>query len=166
MQEMGILELQPMDNQDYDLNWSASAMAFYNKFENLKKDTLATYANELKEMLSKRDKGFEKYVHIEKTSRKVTEWLNTDEASDILSSGDFYFPEAYNIKNFPKEEMLSQIHWWLMRNQGMCENVVNGAKSMKAKKVVVIVGANHRKYMQEIFKKMPNVYVKNINEME
>ena len=51
-----------------------------------------------------------------------------------------------------------------MRNKGMCENVVNRAKSLKAEKVVVIVGASHRKYMQDIFNTMPNVRVRNINE--
>lgn len=166
MQEMKIQELLPMDCQDFDLNWSASALAFYNKFEPFKKDTLASYMNELKVILTKRSNGFEKIVGIEKNSKTITEWFNTDEASAIFASGDFYFPEMYEIKNFPKEEILSQIHWWLMRNKGMCENVVNRARALGTKKVVVVAGANHRKYMQDIFKKMPNVTVRNINEME
>lgn len=166
MQEMKIQELLPMDCQDYDLNWSASSMAFHSKFENLKKDTITSYTNELKAMLAKRDKGFEKSAGIEKNSKNVTEWFNTDEASAIFASGDFYFPEMYDMKNFPKEEMLSQIHWWLMRNKGMCDNVVNRARAFGAKKVVVVAGANHRKYMQDIFKKMPDVTVRNINEIE
>ena len=48
----------------------------------------------------------------------------------------------------------------------MCDNVVNRARSLKAEKVVVIVGASHRKYMQDIFNTMPNVTVRNINEFE
>lgn len=163
MLEFKIQELLPMDSQDYDLNWSASAVAFNHKFESLKKDTTAA---ELKAMLAKRDKGFEKIRGIEKTSKNVTEWLNTDEASLIMSSGDFYYPEIYNMKNFPKEEMLSQLHWWLMRNKGMCDNVVNQARASGLGKVVVLAGANHRKYMQDIFRKMPGVTVSNINEME
>jgi hypothetical protein len=161
---MKIQELQPMDCQNYDLNWSASALAFYNKFEIFKKDTNASYTDQLSKALIKRDKGFEKYSSVEKNSKNFTEWLNTDEASAILSSGDFYFSDLYEIKNFPKEEMLSQIHWWMMRNKGMCENVISRAKSLKAEKVVVIVGANHRKYMQDIFKTFPDVTVTNINE--
>jgi hypothetical protein len=164
MMEMKIQELLPMDCQDYDLNWSASALAFYRKFEAFKKDTIASYTNQLKIMMAKRDNGFKKYASIEKTSRNVTEWLNTDDASLITSSGDFYFPEMYNMKDFPKEEILSQIHWWLMRNKGMCENVVNRSRSLNAEKVIVIAGANHRKYMQQMFEKMPNVTVRNINE--
>ncbi|MCH5717113.1 DUF5694 domain-containing protein [Niabella hibiscisoli] len=95
-----------------------------------------------------------------KKSTRFTEWLNTNEASAILASGDFYFADMYNIPGFPKEEMLSQIHWWLMRNKGMCDNVVKKARTLNLKKVVVIAGANHRKYMQDIFEKMPNVSVK------
>ncbi len=166
MMELKIQELLPMDCQDYDLNWSASALVFYKKFEIFKKDTIAPYANQLKITLAKRDEGFKKYASIEKNSKNVTEWLNTDEASVISSSGDFYFPEMYGMKGFPKEEILSQIHWWLMRNKGMCENVVNRSRSLNAKKVVVIAGANHRKYMQHMFEKMPNVRVRNINEVK
>jgi len=163
MLELKVQELLPMDSQDYDLNWSASAVAFNSKFELLKQDTTVA---ELKAMLAKRDKGFERMGGIEKTSKNVTEWLNTDEASLIMSSGDFYYPEIYNIKNFPKEEMLSQLHWWLMRNRGMCDNVVNQSRALGLSKVVVVAGANHRKYMQDIFRKMPGVTVRNINEME
>jgi len=164
MVEMKIEKLLPMDCQDYDLNWSAAAVAFYNKFEIFKKDTIALYANKLKVLLDKRDEGFKKYASVEKNSKNVTEWLNTNDAADISASGDFYFAEMYDIKGFPKEEMFSQIHWWLKRNKGMCENVVNRARSLNAKKVIVIVGANHRKYMQEIFERMPNISVKNINQ--
>jgi len=165
MQEMKIQELHPMDCQDYDLNWSASALAFYNKFETFKKDTTSSSAAELKKILTRWDKGIEKYLGMDKRSKNLTEWLNTDEAAVILASGDFYFPDLYELKDFPKEEMLSKIHWWMMRNKGMCENVVNSAKSLKAEKVVVIVGASHRKYMQDIFNTMPNVRVRNINEL-
>jgi hypothetical protein len=166
MLEMQIQELLPMDCQDYDLNWMASSAAFNDKFKPFKKDTVAPYANELKAILAKRDKGFDKSAGIEKNSKTLTEWFNTDEASAIFASGDFYFPEMYDMKNFPKEEMLSQIHWWLMRNKGMCDNVVNRARALGLTKVVVLAGANHRKYMQDIFKKMPKVSVRNINELE
>ncbi len=166
MQEMNIRELLPMDCQDFDLNWSASAIAFYDRFEPFKKDTTASYAKELERILAKRIKGFEECSNIEKKSTRFTEWLNTDAASAILASGDFYFPELYDLKDFPKEEILSQIHWWLMRNKGMCENVVNRARALNHKKVVVIAGANHRKYMQDIFEKMPGVAVKNITDTQ
>lgn len=166
MQEMGIHELLSMDCQDYDLNWDASCVAFDAKFNLLKKDTTASLGRELKSNLAAVNNGSEKSQSIEKSSKTVTEWLNTDEASAIFATGDFYLPETYEMKNFPKEEMLSKIHWWIMRNKGMCDNVVNRARVAEAKKVVVIVGASHKKYMQDIFKTMPDVRVRNINEFK
>jgi len=166
MLELKIPELLAMDNQDYDLNWSASAVAFYDKFEPFKKDSLSSVARQLKNILDKRDQGFEKNATIEKTSGQVTEWMNTDEASAIFASGDFYFEELYNLPGFPKEEMLSQLHWWLMRNEGMCQNVVDRARKAGQRKVVVIAGANHRKFMREIFTKMPGVTVTGISEFK
>ncbi|RYG45586.1 MAG: hypothetical protein EOO01_17570 [Chitinophagaceae bacterium] len=164
MQQLGITELKSMDCQVYDLNWNASWAAFDAKFSVFRKDTSAAFKNEFKANINKINKGFERYDSIEKYSNNVTAWLNTDEASAISASGDFYLPEMYDMNNFPKEEMLSKIHWWIMRNQEMCENVVNRAKKAGVKRVVVIAGANHRKYMQDIFKKMPGVRVRNINE--
>jgi hypothetical protein len=166
MHEMGIRELVPMDCQDFDLNWSAAAVAFYNKFEAMKKDTNASFASALKTMLDRRDAGFRKYAGMEKKSAHVTEWLNTDEASAISASGDFFFKEMYDLEAFPKAEMQAQLHWWMKRNSGMCENVVKRARSLKAQKVVVIVGANHRKFMQDLLEATPGVRVKNIYEIK
>ncbi|WP_199140528.1 DUF5694 domain-containing protein [Pedobacter sp. ASV12] len=164
MQELGIKELLAMDSQEYDLNWQASWEAFDAKFPLFRKDLADSLKNQLKSALTAINNGFKKYDQIEMTSNRVTEWLNTDEASEISASGDFYLPVMYQMKGFPKEEMLSKIHWWIRRNEGMCHNVVARAKKAGAKRVVVIAGANHRKYMQDIFKTMPNVRVKNIDQ--
>lgn len=69
----------------------------------------------------------------------------------------------YDFKGFPKTEVLSAIHWWNMRNAGMCENTIQRAKKLGVKKIVIIVGANHRMGMQAIFEKMLKVKVWNIN---
>jgi len=75
-------------------------------------------------------------------------------------------PIMYNMNGFPKEEMLSKIHWWIMRNKGMCYNVISRAKMVGAKRVVVIAGANHRRYMQDIFDTIGAIKVRNINEID
>ena len=165
MRELGMKELLPMDNQEYDLNWQASWTTFDAKFALFRKDLSDSLKQQLKSALTTINNGYKRYDQIEMSSNKVTEWLNTDEASGISASGDFYLPVMYDMKGFPKEEMLSKIHWWIMRNEGMCHNVVNRAKKVDAKRVVVLAGANHRKYMQDIFKTMPHVKVKNINEV-
>lgn len=160
MREMGIRELHAMDCQDYDLNWQASWVAFDSKFDLFRKDASTSVGKQLKANLAAMDVGFQKYSSMEYSSKNLTEWLNTDEAAAISASGDFYMPIMYDLKGFPKEEMLSKIHWWIMRNKGMCDNVVSRARKLGAKKVVVIAGANHRKYMQDIFEKMPNVLIR------
>lgn len=164
MRELGIKELLSMDCQEYDLNWQASWGAFDAAFALFRKNLPDSLKSHLKSALTTINQGYEKYDQVEASSNTVTEWLNTDEASKISASGDFYLPEMYHMKGFPKEEMLSKIHWWIMRNEGMCRNVVNRAEVAGAKRVVVLAGANHRKYMQDIFKTMPNVKVRNINE--
>jgi len=166
MQELGIKELLSMDSQEYDLNWQASWEAFDPKFVSFRKDLSDSLKQVLKAALSSMENGFNKYNQIEKSSNAVTEWLNTNEASEISASGDFYLPMMYDLKGFPKEEMRSKIHWWMMRNETMCHNVLNRAKLAGAKRVVVISGANHRKYMQNIFETMRHVKVRNINEVD
>ncbi len=166
MQELGIEDLMSMDCQDYDLNWQASWGAFDARFAWFRKDMADSSKKHLKSALTAIENGFEKYAKTEKSSNTITEWLNTDEAAEISASGDFYLPIMYNMNGFPKEEMLSKIHWWIMRNEGMCHNVVDRAKLVGAKRVVVIAGANHRKYMQDIFKTMQAVKVRNINEVD
>jgi hypothetical protein len=163
MQQLGIGELLAMDCQQYDLNWNASWAAFDAKFDRKRKDGNSTLGKQIGPYLEKINVGFKKYDEVEKTSNNVTTWLNTDEASQISASGDFYLPEMYQLKDFPMEEMASKIHWWVMRNKEMCSNVVERAKAKGVKRVVVIAGANHRKYMEDIFAKMPGVNVRNIN---
>ena len=166
MQQLGIQELLSMDCQDYDLNWNASWAAVEAKLKQKRTDPTSPLKKEMAPFFATMNSGFAKYDTIEKTSNNVTQWLNTEEASAISASGDFYLPEMYRLKDFPNEQMQSKIHWWIMRNRGMCENVVSRAKAKGARKVVVIAGANHRKYMQDIFAAMPEVSVRNINEVK
>jgi hypothetical protein len=59
--------------------------------------------------------------------------------------------------------MIPQIHWWIKRNEGMCNNMLARASSIGAKQVGVTIGANHRQIMHYIFKKMPDVRVISVN---
>jgi len=111
MEELKQTTLYSMDCQDYDLNWNASWAAFDAKFNAFKNDTTSSIKQDLALQLDHLNNGFKKYEAIEKSSEKVTEWLNSDEASNILASGDFYLTEMYSINNFPVEEMRSKIHW-------------------------------------------------------
>jgi hypothetical protein len=75
--------------------------AFDAKFNEFQKDASPIAQRELKEKFAKMNRGIEEYNRIEQTSSKVTEWLNSSEASEISASGDFYLPEMYEMKKFP-----------------------------------------------------------------
>jgi Family of unknown function (DUF5694) len=162
--EMGFKEIYPMDCQVYDLNYSAAVDSLWTKYNLFQKDTVNKYTADFKKWEKKMYDGQRKEREIEKTDKYFTEFINTDEAGKIAASFDYFLPEMYDFNGFPKEEVLAALHWWEMRNVGMCENTVTRARKFGVKRVVVLAGASHRQYMQAIFQKMPNVKVWNINE--
>jgi hypothetical protein len=164
MLEMGFKEIYPMDCQVYDMNYQMSVNAFWTQYEEFQKDTIEGFNADFKKLERTMYAAQNKKKKIEKTDKYPTEYFNTDEAGKIGLSFDYLVPEMYDFKGFPKEAMLSAIHWWNMRNMGMCENTVTRAKALEVKRVVILVGANHRMGMQAIFEKMPNVKVWNIND--
>jgi Family of unknown function (DUF5694) len=163
MIEMGFKEIYPMDCQVYDMNYGNAVDTFWTAYDVFQKDTIDGYNADFKKLEKAMYAEQNKKKKLEKTDKYYTEYMNTDESGKINLTYDYMVPEMYDFKGFPKEAVLSAIHWWNMRNMGMCENTVNRAKALGVKKVVVIVGANHRMGMQAIFEKMPNVKVWNIN---
>ena len=55
------------------------------------------------------------------------------------------------------------LHQWQLRNEEMAHNVVERARIAGAKRVVVGVGANHRKIMVDILRTIPGVKVYEFN---
>jgi Family of unknown function (DUF5694) len=163
MIEMGYKEIYPMDCQVYDMNYQSSVNAFWTQYEEFQKDTIQGYNADFKKLEKAMYADQNKDKKVDETNKFATEYMNTDEAGKIGLTYDYMVPEMYDFKGFPKEAVLSAIHWWNMRNMGMCENTVNRAKALGVKRVVVLVGANHRMGMQAIFEQMPNVKVWNIN---
>jgi len=159
--ELGFKEIYPMDSQEYDMNWNASNDVFNKQLDKFEKDSInnKTY----KSLANKMQTIVKKFNDNEKTSR-LTEYINTDDWNDITDTYDFLMPEMYDLPNFPKEAIVSARHWWQMRNQTMCQNTIDRASKIGVKRIVIFVGGHHRKYMQDIFKKMPLVNVRNINE--
>ena len=164
MLEMGFKEIYPMDCQVYDMNYQSSVNAFWTQYEEFQKDTIEGYNADFKKLEKAMYIAQNKKNKMEKTDKYFTEYANTDEAGKIGLSFDYLVPEMYDFKGFPKEAILSAIHWWNMRNMGMCENTINRAKALGVKRVVVLVGYNHRMGMQAIFQNMRNVKVWNITD--
>ena len=159
-----------MDCQTYDLNYQAATSVFgtqTNKMDSLiTADSTAPWAIEMARAYKKFNAIQKQDRDLEKSSVYFTEWLNTDEAALMAFSADHLLPEMYDIPNFPKQAGLAVQHWWQKRNEGMCQNTIEGAAKAGVHRVVVIAGASHRKTMEDIFKKMPNVHVQNINDFK
>jgi Family of unknown function (DUF5694) len=160
---MGFKEIYPMDCQVYDLNYEVSDSIFWTRLDAFKKDTINCYTPAFKKLDEALKADYEKEKNIEKTDTHFTEFMNGEEGGRIATSYDYVLPEMYDFPNFPKAVLLSKLHWWNMRNEGMCENTVARARKMGIKRVVVLAGASHRIPMQALFEKMPNVTVWNIN---
>ncbi len=164
MLEFGFKEIYPMDCQIYDLNYSNAVDTFWMKYDIFKKDTVNGYTLEFKKMEKAMYAEQTKRSKREKTDNHATESINTDESGLVGLTYDYLLPSMYDAQGFPKEAILSARHWWNMRNQGMCDNTVTRARALGKKRIVIVVGANHRLGMQAIFEKMPNVKVLNINQ--
>src|SRR5690606_36431842 len=93
-------------------------------------------------------------------------FMSTDMYADFSDVLNFYGgPKFYDLPGYPKEAVLEMLHWWQKRNEGICENIIRQATEKGATKVVMGVGAAHRKGMEDIFAKMPHVKVVNYNDL-
>lgn len=166
MMEMGFKEIYPMDCQVYDLNYGIAVDTFWTKYEAFQKDTIDGYNAAFKKLEKAMYAAQNNRNKLEKTDKYFTEYVNTDEAGKVNLTYDYLVSEMYDFKGFPKEAVLAATHWWNMRNAGMCQNTIVRAKKLGVKKIVIVVGANHRMGMQALFEKMPNVKVWNINDFK
>ncbi len=93
-------------------------------------------------------------------------FLNSDLYAELDEVVNFLGgPVFFNEPGYPKAEIEVMLDLWEKRNQGICDNIVRQAKEKGATKVIVGVGASHRKGMEEIFAKMPDVKVINYNDL-
>ncbi|MBB6237076.1 hypothetical protein HDC90_001694 [Pedobacter sp. AK013] len=92
--------------------------------------------------------------------------MNTVKYGILDEAWNFYGgPHFYGYAGFPTETVKEMIAQWTLRNEGMCKNIVEQAKAKNAKRVVVGVGASHRKWMEEILAKNQAVKIINYNDL-
>ncbi|MFD2285628.1 hypothetical protein GJU39_09050 [Pedobacter petrophilus] len=93
--------------------------------------------------------------------------MNSQKYSVLDESWNFYGgSHFYGYAGFPTESVKAMMKQWELRNEGMCKNIIDQAKAKKAKRVVVGVGASHRKWMEEILAKNPEVKIINFNDLK
>lgn len=165
--ELGYDKIYAADCQKYDGKWNKA----WGKTDSLIK---VMYADAKKDSLSAAGQAVKAiqdyYKWAEQKSKEIdTEtygFMSTDLYAEYNEVVNFYGgTKFFDQPGYPKEAVQEMLHWWQKRNEGICENIIRQAQEKGATKVVMGVGAAHRKGMEEIFAKMPNVRVVNYNDL-
>ncbi|MEJ8801857.1 DUF5694 domain-containing protein [Pontibacter sp. H249] len=165
--ELGHSKIYAADCQKYDANWNqawAKTDSLIKKmYAVAKADTASEEAQVVKAIKSY-------YKWAEQKSKEIDTkdygFMSTDLYGDYSDVVNFYGgAKFYDMPGYPKEEVLGMLHWWQKRNEGICENLIRQARENGATKVVMGVGAAHRKSLEAILAKMPGVKVVNYNDL-
>ena len=165
--QLGQNQIYNMDCQTYDkpwgIAWSKTDSLFKILSAKAKADSLSSEAKTLKAI-----EEYSSYADEEEKKFKNDEYagMNTDKYAELNDAWNFYGGKKFfGYTGFPTETVKEMIAQWTLRNEGMCKNVIEQAKAKKAKRVVVGVGAAHRKIMEEILSKDPNIKIINYNDL-
>ncbi|MHA4895623.1 DUF5694 domain-containing protein [Pedobacter sp. PWIIR3] len=160
-------QIYNMDCQTYDKPWSEA----WGKVDSLDKilsakakaDPLSAEANTVNQR--------EAYMNYSAEESKVFNadpyaGMNTAKYGELDEAWNFYGgSKFYGYPGFPTAEVKDMIAQWMLRNEGMCKNIIEQAKAKKAKRIVVAVGASHRKWMENILAKNKEVKIVNYNDL-
>jgi len=165
--QLGQNQIYNMDCQTYDKPWGEAwgkTDSLYKLMEKkAKADSLSPEAKTLN--------AIEKYWAYDKEDAKkfsADEYagMNTAKYGALIEAWNFYGGRKfYGYAGFPTEAVKDMVAQWMLRNEGMCKNILEQAKSKNAKRVVVGVGAAHRVWMEEILAKNPSVKIVNYNDL-
>lgn len=166
--QLGQNQIYNMDCQTYDKPWSAAWAKTDSLFKILaakaKIDSLSSEAKTLKAI-----EKYSSYADEEERKFMADEYagMNTDKYSELNDAWNFYGGRKfYGYAGFPTESVKEMMAQWALRNEGMCKNIIEQAKAKKAKRVVVGVGAAHRKIMEEILARNKDVKIISYNDLK
>ena len=158
----------PMDCQQYDLLYSAANQKAWTAFTSFdeKMDTTSADYTQIKDT-------FSRLVALQKKDREAAKmgqlmaFVNSPDYDEMAYMDDgFGGKSLYDLKGYPKAEVLNKEKYWLLRNECMSHNIVDRARAAGAKRVVVAVGASHRKPLMDMLRAMPGVTVYTLNEYQ
>lgn len=163
--ELGHQKIYPMDCQKYDIAWTRA----WAKTDSLIKIMERTAKEDSTSPEARTLQLIETYASYTEEEKKLFdgkpyEGMNTDRYKTLDAAWNFYGGEAfYGFPGFPTEAVKEMMHYWQLRNEGMCQNILQQARAHKAERVIVAVGASHLKAMEEILEKQDDVELINFN---
>ncbi|WP_129718237.1 DUF5694 domain-containing protein [Pedobacter sp. SYP-B3415] len=165
--ELGLDGIDSMDCQKFDKPWSKAWGETDSLIRVLEKqakaDTTSQLAHTLKELerLSNLTDEDKKNMHASEYAN-----MNTDRYAELNDAWNFYGgPQAFDLPGFPAASARRMYAEWTNRNEGMCANVIRQARASKAKRVVVGVGAAHRKIMADMLARNRDVKIVSYNDL-
>jgi Family of unknown function (DUF5694) len=167
--ELKHAQIYPMDCQQYDAGWSAAWEQADKQVKALearfKLDSTSAEATTWRKM-NAAGTAYASYGPTTKTPLALYQALNAPAYAQVDEPANFYGGTAlYGAPGFPTDEVKAMKAQWLLRNQGMCANVVRLARQQGARRVVVAVGASHGQLMRELLSQTPGVKVVGFNDL-
>ncbi len=167
--ELGQAQIYGMDCQRYDDSWGQAYSQAATQKEALKAafqtDSSTAQAQTYRRIDAARKAYF---AHLNQADTDVDAYrlLNAPAYEKIDEKFNFFGDtELYGAPGFPTEAVQEMHRQWVLRNQGMCDNVVRQARQQGARRVLVAVGASHGQQMRLLLQQMPNVHVRTFNEL-
>lgn len=158
---LGQSKIFPMDCQRYKEEWSRQWKLAATAFTALEKNAQSDSSSaEAKTFFAIKKHG--SLTDDDRKKMSTSEYANMAHVrfAELIDAWNFYGgSKFYGYPGFPDAAIKGMYEQWTLRNEGMCDNVLKQAKAMKAKRIVVGVGAAHRKIMEEIFSKDPQVKI-------
>jgi hypothetical protein len=170
MNELKIDKLMSMDSQRHDLDWQGAwerADTLVKLFEaQVEKDSTSAEALAYK-ALNQRTRVLNKLANAAERDGMATKFYNSPEGDEYLNIVNFYGAHRlFGVKGFPEKEVTEMLNYWKMRNQDMSQNIVSRARAAGVKRLVVGVGANHRKMIVDLLRATPGVTVHELNSYQ
>lgn len=159
--------LYAMDCQQYDIAWSKASELADSAIKVLRERA----AQDKSSAEAKTWDAIARYSSITEEDKKLmtnSPYYNMahDRSSVLIEASNFYGGSSfYNYAGFPDQLIKDMYRQWNLRNEGMCANILRQAKEKNVRKVVVGVGAAHRKVMEDILSKDPDVKIIRYNEL-
>jgi Family of unknown function (DUF5694) len=168
VQQVGLDEILSMDSQRHDMKWSAAwerADSLVKQWEKgVEKDSTSAAARQYAG-LTKRTADLQKAVNAAEKAGNDTEFFNSPDGDEYLNIVNFYGARRmFGAEGFPDKAVDAMLAEWQNRNDDMVRNTVARARQIGAKRVVVFVGANHRKIMVDGLRATPGVTVRSLND--
>lgn len=160
-------QIYSMDCQKYDKDWSAAWGATAAAIKALEKKAVQDSTSAEAKTLA----AIERYSSLTADDQKMRskspyQDMSTDRYAQLNDAWNFYGgSHFYGYAGFPDADVKEMYAQWTLRNEGMCANVLRQAKAQKARRVVIGVGAAHRKIMEEILAKDPAVKIVSYAEL-